>query len=194
MRQYFARLLAAIAVLFVGIPAMPSGTRHVSFVPWRVIAVGDEAVTAPLVLYWVPASREELRRSELLHSNALTHFSSRCVAMQVVRPDDRARIETLSLEPAELPAVVLVDANGREIARLQQERGALRVREVEELVRIELDTRSNAAEALLDTARAKAEAGDLEGAATLYREVWDQRCTCPRQGRDAQRALKKLKK
>jgi hypothetical protein len=34
----------------------------------------------------------------------------------------------------------------------------------------------------------------VAAAATLYRSVWEERCICPRQGRDAKKALKKLRK
>jgi hypothetical protein len=62
------------------------------------------------------------------------------------------------------------------------------------MVREELDRRVSEAEALLDQAREKADAGDTDAAIAIYRAVWERRCICPRQGRDAQRALKKLKK
>ena len=47
---------------------------------------------APLAVYWLPSTREELRRSELLVSDELTSFAELCVAMRVIRPDDYVRI------------------------------------------------------------------------------------------------------
>jgi hypothetical protein len=61
------------------------------------------------------------------------------------------------------------------------------------MVREELDRRAAEAEETLDAAREKADAGETDAAIVLYRAVWEQRCVCPRQARDASRALRKLK-
>jgi hypothetical protein len=190
MRQWSARCVGAIAFLLAGVPALPAGPRHVSMVPWKVIHRGEAPKAAPLSVFWIPASRDELRRSELLTSDELTSYAAHCVAMQVVRPDDDALIEKLDAE--ELPVAILVDEEGRELGRVAHERGALRAREVEELVREALDDRGAAADALLDEARDRAEAGEMEQATRLYEKVAAQRCLCPRQGKHAQRALRKL--
>lgn len=188
----WARCIAFIAVMAAGASALPDDEGHVSLVPWKVIEPGEK-VDAPLVLFWVPASREELRRSPLLTSDELTLYSSRCVAMRVVRIDDGARLTKLRVE-GELPAAVLADRSGRVIASVEGERGALLVAEVEEVVREELETRTANADRLLDRARRHMNEGELEAAEALYREVWNARCLCPRQGKVAQRALRRLKK
>jgi hypothetical protein len=148
-------------------------------------------VDAPLALFWIPASVEELRHSELLTSDDLTLFSSQCVAMRVVRRNDQARLASLA-EDAPLPVAVLVDRGGHIVGRVESEDGALSVTEVETLVRAELDRRAAETESTLDRARKRAEAHDVEAAASLYRAVWEERCLCPRQGREAKKALKKL--
>src|SRR5215216_5176839 len=51
-------------------------------VPWKIW----EARTAPqrgLVLYWFPASNEELNKSSLRTSRILTLYSSQCVSMSI---------------------------------------------------------------------------------------------------------------
>jgi hypothetical protein len=179
----WARCIAFIAVVAAGVTVL-------SLVPWKVIEPG-ETVDAPLVLFWVPSSGDELRRSPLLTSDELTLYSSRCVAMRVVRVDDGARLAKLQIE-AELPVAVLADRAGHVVATVEAERGVLSVGEVEELVREELETRTANAETLLDEARRRADDGELESAQELYREVWDARCLCPRQGKVAQKALRKL--
>ena len=182
----------AIAAVVAGATALADGPRHASLVPWKVVEPG-ETVEAPLVLFWVPASRDEVRRSPLLTSDELTLFSSRCVAMRVVRVDDGSRLTTLAVD-GELPVVVLADGAGHVLATVEADRGRLSVRAVEEIVREELDARMASAEALLDEARRRAGSGDSVTAEALYREVWDARCLCPRQGKVAQKALRRLAK
>jgi thioredoxin-like negative regulator of GroEL len=178
---------ASIAIALTGAVALAGNGSHPSLVPWKVLEPGAEPEHAPLVLFWIPTSRDELRRSELLMSDELTLFSSHCVAMRIVRLDDYALLERLQV--AELPAVVLV--RGGEVVGTCD---AAHVADVEEMVREELAGRALAAEALLDDARKKAEEGEIEEATALYRQVWEQRCLCPRQGKAAQRALRRLEK
>lgn len=163
---------------------------HPSLVPWKVVEIGAAPERSPLTLFWVPASREELRRSDLLASDELTLYSSQCVAMRIVRLDDRETLERLAITD-ELPVVVLVDGGGDVLERAS---GPIRVADVESMVRDELDDRAEAAEAMLDEAEEKADGGDVEAAISLYRQVWEQRCVCPRQAKAAQRALKRLGK
>ena len=190
MRSSSAQMVFAVLAL-AGASAL-AGNRPASFVPWKVLKAGDKPVRAPLTVYWIPASHDDFRRSELLRSDELTMYSSQCVSMQVVTPDDEVRLAKLGAE--KLPLVVLFDGDGRELGRVLPDRGRVRLDEVETLVRGELDERESAAEQILDEAREKAEAGETSVAIALYSSVWEQRCTCPRQARDAQRALKKLKK
>lgn len=188
--QRWARFVAVLALVFTGSDARPDGRDHVSLVPWKVL--NGDAPESPLVLYWIPATPDELRRSELLTSHDLTLFSSQCVAMRVVRSDDRGMLVKLRVEE-ELPVAILVDDKHEVISRVFNNRGVLDVAEVEEMVREELDRRAAEAEETLDDAREKADGGDVSAAVELYQSVWEQRCVCPRQGRDAQRAIRKLK-
>lgn len=186
----FALLFAAVAVFVSGAGLLRAEDPRVALVPWEVLDAG-EPVDAPLILYWIPASAEELRRSELLTSYDLTLYSARCVAMRVVRFNDRTRLTRLGVDD-DVPMVVLTDRGGRELGRVESEDGALWVTEVEELVRRELDRRTVEADAQLDRAREYADAHDDEAAVALYERVWESRCLCPRQARDAKRALRKL--
>jgi hypothetical protein len=188
--QRCARIAAALAFVFAGSEVRPDNGSHVSLVPWKVLEANAPA--SPLILYWIPATREELRKSELLTSDDLTLYASQCVAMRVVRADDRAMLVKLEVDSA-LPVAILADGEGNVIARIDGEGRALDVFEVEEMVREELDRRASLAEEMLDDAREKADGGEVAAAVELYRTVWEQRCVCPRQGRNAARALKKLK-
>lgn len=180
--SWFASIAFALA-------AYAGGDGHLSMVPWKVIEPGAVRETSALTLFWVPATQEELRRSPLLTSDALMLFSSQCVAMRIVRLDDRKLLERLTVD-GDLPVVVLTDREGTVLAR----GGAEDVVEVETMVREELQDRAAAAEAALDEAAQKADEGETGAAIAIYRSVWEQRCMCPRQARAAQRALKKLTK
>jgi tetratricopeptide (TPR) repeat protein len=170
----------------------PSGgmAPQVYFVPWKVLNAGDTQVKGDLVLYWLPATREEIKRSELLASRPLTVWAAQCVGMQVIRPDDEAMIEKLG-ETGKLPAAVLAESGGKLLAKVDAENGGVRLNAVEKMIREELATRESAMDKLLDDAR-KSQATDKDGATALYKQVWEQRCLFPRKGRDAQKALKKL--
>jgi hypothetical protein len=187
----FARWLTAIAFLAAGANPLAAGDARPSLVPWRVVDPAT-VVDAPLVLYWIPATGEELRRSELLTSEELTLFSSRCVAMRVVRFNDSARLTTLGVGP-EVPLAVLTDRDGNVLGRVEPDDGVLEVVEVEELVRETLEKREADADVLLDRARELMDE-DEPAAMELYGRVWEARCICPRQARDAKRAMKKLGK
>ena len=180
---------ASIAIALTGAVALAGNDHHPSLVPWKVLEPGAEPEQSPLILFWIPASRDELRRSELLASDELTLYSSQCVAMRVVRLDDYALLQRLRIEGA-LPAVVLTNEKFEILGRL----ATPRIEEVEAMVREELEDRANAAESMLDDADEKLDEGEVEAAVAIYREVWDQRCVCPRQGRAAHRALRKLVK
>lgn len=185
------RIIAAAAFFLVTPPSRVDAAPREALVPWKVAQPG-RVETAPLTLYWIPAASEDVRRSELLISDALTLYSSRCVRMRVVRIDDRARVVRFAAAEA-LPQAVLVDDRGVVLGKVNARDGALERAEVERLVREELERRETAADAMLDDARAKADADDDAGAAALYRIVREARCMCPRQGRDAARALRKLR-
>jgi tetratricopeptide (TPR) repeat protein len=172
--------------------AMPSmGTSpQVYFVPWKALNPGDQPLSGPLTVYWIPATREEVRKSELLSSRTLTTYASQCIGMQVINPDDAAFVEKLGVT-GKTPTALLIDSSGKTVAHVDAEKGALRVSAVEKMVRDELRTRESELEKQLDQAKAKA-ATDKDGAVADYKSVWEQRCLFPRKARDAQKALKKL--
>jgi hypothetical protein len=188
----WVRSIGLVALIAAGGNVLPEEEGHFSLVPWNVLEPG-QTVDAPLVLFWIPSSAEELRRSPLLTSDDLTFYSSRCVAMRVVRSDDGARLSRLHVEQ-DLPVAVLADREGRILGAATSEHGMLAVADVEELVRAELDARTVEAEMQLDEAQRHAEEGDDETALTLYRAVWEARCLCPRQAKAAQRAIKRMEK
>jgi hypothetical protein len=186
-RLYGVVCLALLVCLSAG--ALDNSSR-VWFVPWKVLDPDTEAEPAPLTLFWVPASPDELRRSELLTSRALTVYASRCVAMYVVRHNDTARLERVRAG-AVLPSAILI-RGGVELARVDIGGGTFGAPEVEAMVRRAIDTLEVAAERSLDEARRKVASGDRGGAVAIYREVARERCAFPRLAKEAQRALRKL--
>ncbi|PYQ59626.1 MAG: hypothetical protein DMF58_10950 [Acidobacteria bacterium] len=191
MRVVWVRLAAAFGILLAWNGWAGDLNGPVSFVPWKVIVPGDPPSIAPLTLYWIPASRDDFKHSDLLFSRSLTAFASQCVAMNVIRTDDGAMIQKLGVASA-LPIVVLIGADGKALGKVESERGALRVTAVERLVRDQLRARESTLDGQLDDARKKALAGDRDSAVSLYKSAWDLRCVFPRKGREAQRELKKL--
>jgi hypothetical protein len=111
--------------------------------------------------------------------------------MSVIRADDHSMIARLGVGGA-LPVAVLIDANGKLIGKVDNERGALRVTAVERLVREQLRARETDIDALLEDGRRKTAAGDPAAAVVAYKSVWGLRCLAPRKARTAQRELKKL--
>ncbi len=190
MRVEWVRL-ASLVGLLASSAAGGDLNGPVSFVPWKVIVPGESPARAPLTLYWIPASRDDFKHSEMLFSRPLTSYASQCVAMQVIRADDALMIEKLGVAGA-LPVAVLLDGDGKQLGKVDNDRGALNVAAVEKLVREQLRTREATLDAKLDDARKKATAGDRDSAVTAYKSIWELRCAFPRKAREAERELKKL--
>ena len=192
MRVVWVRLAAAVGLGLLAVIAVADDlSGPVSFVPWKVLMPGDAPARAPLTLFWIPASSDDFKHSELLFSRSLTSFATQCVALHVIRADDAAMIDKLGVAGA-LPVAVLVGGDGKQLGKVINERGSLRVSAVERLVRDQLRSRESDLDAQLDDGRKKALAGDREAAVATYKLVWEQRCVAPRKGREAQRELKKL--
>jgi len=186
MRLMRALPLAVVSLLFSA--AAPS---DVAFVPWKIHHAGEALPASPLVLYWVPASGDDFRRSDLLTSRTLASYAAQCVALEVVTSDDAAMLAKLSID-GPLPAAVLVDAWGVVVGRIAGNKGLLRASDVEKMMHDAIRAREESLNADLDDAPKKISAGNREVAVAIYRRVWMQRCVFPRHGREAERAMKKL--
>ncbi len=163
--------------------------REAYVVPWKVLRPDEPAVSAPLILYWFPATKEEVKASDLMSSRALTLASAQCVGMQLVVPGDTAALAKWEVTD-KLPAAVLT-ADGVAVTRIESEKGRLRLGKVEDAVRAELRARETSLDKLLDDAKAK-EKADHDGAVAMYQQVWEKRCLAPKKGRAAQKALARL--
>ena len=182
-------LLALVSMRDEATPSQPPD--QVTFVPWKVLNPGDEPVPGDVILYWLPISRDDMRRSPLLTSRLLAQYAAQCVGMQVIRPDDTSAIEKLGAT-GKLPAAVLAWRSGEILDRSGSENGALLPASVEKMVRDAMARLDAAAEKAIDDARAKAASGDRTGAIELYQKVLAERCIFPRKAKDAERALRRL--
>jgi tetratricopeptide (TPR) repeat protein len=159
-------------------------------VPWKIRDAKTPAVTSGIILYWFPASADELKRSSLRESRDLSVYAGQCVAMELA--DVRTpKAETL-IGGSKLPVAVLASPDGTPISKLENKDGKLKVADVEKLVGAEVKTRETALDASLKEAKAKAAAGDNAAAIKIYSTVLEQRCMFPKKARDAASALKKL--
>ena len=191
MRVEWVRLAFLTIGLLTTSAAGADVNGPVSFVPWKVIAPGNSPAKAPMTLYWIPASRDDFKHSELLFSRPLTSYASQCVAMQVIRADDAVMIDKLGAAGA-LPIAVLFDGDGKQLGKVDNDRGALNVAAVEKLVREQLRAGEAILDARLEDARRKASSGDRDSALATYKSICDLRCAFPRKAKEAERELKKL--
>ena len=151
------------------------GAEQSAFVPWKIHRPGDELPSAPLVLYWIPASADDFRHSDLLTSRTLGSYVAQCVALEVVTSDDSEMLDKLGVD-GPLPAAVLIDGWGVVVGRIAAEKGVLRAVDVETMVRDGMRAREAALNDALDDAPKKISAGDRELGVAIYRRVWMQRC------------------
>ncbi|MGZ7040492.1 MAG: hypothetical protein ACXVH7_01750 [Thermoanaerobaculia bacterium] len=168
-----------------------TGNPDEQFVPWKFAEKGAPLAQGPLVLYWLPASLEETKRSALTGSRALLDVTSRCIGLVVISPDDARTIEKLG-GTGKLPMAVVADGQGNVVRTVNNVRGVLPPAAVEQMVADELRARDDAVYHQLVEAKRRAGAGEKDGAIEMYRKIWDDRCLYPLFGSEAQHALKDL--
>jgi tetratricopeptide (TPR) repeat protein len=158
-------------------------------VPWKMWAA-QSAPNKGLVLYWFPASNDEIKKSSLLASRILTLYSGQCVAMTV------ADAKTPELQPiigdSAVPVAVLASADGAPIKKLENTGGKLKVEQVEKIVEAEMKQRETTLDTQLKDAKEKIKAGDNQGAIALLKPVAEEKCLFPKKAKDAAKELKKL--
>ena len=166
------------------------GNTVVYHVPWKIRDAKTPAVTSGLILYWFPASMEEIKKSSLLESRDLSLYAGQCVTMELADAKT-PNAETL-IGASKLPVAVLATPDGTPVSKLENTGGKLKVTEVEKLVGGEIKTRKANLETSLKDAKAKAAAGDKENAIKELQSVVTQRCMFPDKAKEAAKELKKL--
>jgi len=158
-------------------------------VPWKI----RDAKTPPakgLVLYWFPASPDELKRSSLRMSRTLSLYATQCVSMELA--DSRIPNADKLLGESKLPVAVIATPDGTPVTRVETKDGKLRVEAVEKVLDAEVKTRGRALDEQLNAAKAKAAAGDKDEAIKLLQAVAEQKCMFPGKAKSAAKELKKL--
>ncbi len=153
-----------------------SSNAPVYVVPWNKTAPSATG----LVLYWFPASNNELRNSSLKESRILSLYASQCVAMQV--GDGKTANFDKLLGESKLPVAVLAKSDGTPLNKVENTNGKLKVTDVEKLVDTEMKQREGALDSQMKDAAGKVKAGDKDGAIAEYKAVLDQKCLTMKQG------------
>ncbi|HYX42911.1 MAG TPA: hypothetical protein VE821_14495, partial [Pyrinomonadaceae bacterium] len=104
----------------------------VYFVPWKVRAPQDPPATSGLVLYWLPATTEEIQKSSLRASRTLSLYAAQCVTMELA--DYRMPAGQKLIGDAKPPLAVLAKPDGTVVSKLESTDGKLKVADVEKLV------------------------------------------------------------
>jgi tetratricopeptide (TPR) repeat protein len=158
-------------------------------VPWKIRKPTD-APAMGLILYWFPASENELRNSSLRQSRTLSLYASQCVSMEVT--DTQSANARKLIGESKLPVAVLGTPDGTPVNKVDNKDGKLKVADVEKLVESEVKQRESTLDDQMKDAGAKVKAGDKESAIKIYRAVLDQKCMFPKKAKDAAKELKKL--
>jgi hypothetical protein len=191
MRQVLPPLAVA-ATFLLAASASAFAAEPVTFVPWKVLKDGDAPLRASFVLVWIPASGDDFKRSELQVSRTLALLKSQCVGLQVIRSDDWLMIEKLDARGKLPMALMVAGADWQIVAKTDNDHGALRVGDVETMVRDVLGKHEEWLVKQLDVAQERLDGGDRQNAVALYSLIAKERCAFPRCAREASRALKKL--
>jgi len=159
-------------------------------VPWTIRDAKTPPVTAGLVLYWFPASVQEVQKSSLRESRDLSLYAGQCVAMELV--DGRFEMAAKLVGESTLPVAVLATPDGTVVNRLENKGGKLNVVDVEKIVGGEIKHRESAIDSSIRDAKTKSAAGDKDSAIKLLQSVLAQKCMFPKKAKEAAKELKNL--
>lgn len=164
-------------------------TPTVYNVPWKNWSP-KTTTSKGLVLYWFPASTDELQRSSLRTSRILSVYSSQCVAMTI--SDYRMGEMKDIVGDSKPPVAILASPDGAAITKVENTNGKLKVDQVEKALDGEMKHRESALDEQLKGAKDKLKAGDKDGAIALFKPVAEAGCLFPKKSKEAIKELKKL--
>ena len=165
------------------------GSSQIFYVPWKMIKPDDTPIKDGLIVYWFPASADELKRSSLNESRTLSVYAQQCVSMRFA---DAGLALGRKFAVTSVPVAIIAQPDGTVVSRLENTNGKLKVGDLEKLVEAEMKKRESAVKERLESAKSKAKSGDTQGAITEYRVVYDQKCMFPDKAKNAAKELKKL--
>jgi len=158
-------------------------------VPWKIYKSTDPTPKG-LVVYWFPASADELKKSSLRMSRTLSVYASQCVAMELA--DMQVPNADKLVGDSKLPVAVIANSDGSLVTKVENNSGKLKVESVEKVLDTEVKTRESALDNQLKDGRAKATAGDKDGAIKVFQGVMEEKCMFPGKAKAAAKELKKL--
>ena len=158
-------------------------------VPWK-LHDNDKPAKAGLILYWFPASKEELQKSPLKESRELSLYATQCVTMELA--DGRMAKAADFRGTSTLPFAVLATPDDKVIGKVENNGGKMNLADVEKLVGTEVKARKATVDTSLKDGKAKEAAGDKDSAIKLFQSVVDQKCMFADKAKDAAKELKKL--
>jgi tetratricopeptide (TPR) repeat protein len=161
----------------------------VYYVPWKVREPKDPPAKG-LVVYWFPASADELKKSSLRASRPLTLYAAQCVSMELA--DKRLPNADKLIGTSTLPVAVLANPDGTPVTKVENTAGKLKVDQLEKVVESEVKQREKTLDEQLKEAKAKAAAGDKDSAIKLFQAVLEQKCMFPKKAKESAKELKKL--
>lgn len=165
-------------------------TEVVYQVPWKLLQASDTPAAGGLVVYWFPASENELKNSSLRNSRTLALYAKQCVTMGVA--DAATPLGPRFAADEKLPVAVLAQSDGKIIGKAQGVEGKLKVAQVEKLLEGEMKQREAGVKQAMNAAKDAAKKGDKDAAIAQFRAVYESKCLFPNQGKDAEKELKKL--
>ena len=166
------------------------GSEVVYQVPWKILNATDAVSPGGLVVYWFPASANELKNSSLRNSRLLSLYASQCVTMGIA--DIGTPLGQKFAADEKLPVAVLAQSDGKVIGKAEGEAGKLKVGQVEKLLEAEMKQRESGVKDTLNAAKDAMKRGEKDAAIEKFKAVADQKCLFPKQAKDAANNLKKL--
>jgi tetratricopeptide (TPR) repeat protein len=157
-------------------------------VPWNMWDA-HKAPQRGLVLYWFPASNNEVEKSSLRRSRLLTLYAGQCVTMTVA--DSKTPELQKIIGDSAVPVAVLATVDGAPIKKVENTGGKLKAEDVEKILDAEMKQREAALDEQLKGGKEKAKAGDKDGATALLKPVAAD-CLFPKKAKEATKELKKL--
>src|SRR5262249_32201312 len=120
-------------------PGMGGSDQQVYQVAWKIADPKTPPPVGGLTLYWFPSSVDEFKNSSLRNSRSLSLYASQCVSMTV--SDTQAPSMQKLVGEDKLPVAVLATNDGTMLSKAQNNKGFLKVDQVEKLVEGELKQR-----------------------------------------------------